>query len=123
VGEEVILLGYPTGIQALIARADPALVQEIENEKDGDFRAIAASLADAEAIEPLATSGIVGQVTKDRVVYDAGTQGGGSGGPLLNHKGQVVAINQAMLRDFQGSNMGVPVERVRALLERARDGS
>lgn len=120
VGEEVVLLGYPTGIRALLARADPELVQGLEDDREVDFWRVAARLSEEEAIEPLATSGIVGQVTRDRVVYDAGTTGGGSGGPLLNHAGQVVAVNQAMVRDFQGSNLGVPVERVRELLEQAR---
>ena len=122
-GEPIILLGYPTGIQALIARAAPSLLDGIEDARQADFWQVASRLSEAGAIEPLATSGIVGQVTTGRIVYDAGTQAGGSGGPLLDHAGHVVAVNQAIMRDFQGSNLGVPVEYVHKLIERAHGGS
>jgi len=119
-GDEVILLGYPTGINALLARADPKLVQRLSLNSDMDFWQVTAELSEHGAIEPLATSGIVGQVTRRRVVYDAGTTGGGSGGPLLDHTGHVLAVNQAMVEDFAGSNLGIPVEHARDLLSKVQ---
>lgn len=71
---------------------------------------------------PLATRGIVGQRTERILVYDAETTSGGSGGPVLDLSGRVVAINTAILPEFGGSNLGVPAERVRTLLEGARAG-
>ena len=41
---------------------------------------------------------------------------GGSGGPVLNIEGKVVAVNAAILPEFGGSNLGVPVSKVRELL-------
>ena len=119
-GEEVILLGFPAGLQALMARAEPAVVRRIRSAGDPGFWGVTRRLAEAGVIEPLATRGIVGQVAGNRVVYDAETAGGGSGGPLLNDQGHVVAVNRAVVGDFGGSNLGVAADTARAVLERAR---
>ena len=74
-------------------------------------------LSEAGHIGPLATRGIVGQVTADKVVYDAETTSGGSGGPVLGLNGEVQAINAAILTDFDGSNLGVPAAEARRLLD------
>ena len=50
-----------------------------------------------------------GDVLPDKIVYDAQTTSGGSGGPLFNDQGQVIGINFAILRDFGGSNFAIPV--------------
>ncbi len=63
------------------------------------------------------------QLTDRFVVYDAETTSGGSGGPVLNLAGEVVAVNSAILPEFGGSNLGVPVEHGRTLLEGARAGA
>jgi len=50
------------------------------------------------------------------VVYDAETTHGGSGGPVLNLEGGVLAVNAAILPQFGGSNLGVPAaEAVRLM--------
>ncbi|MDH3688351.1 MAG: serine protease [Gammaproteobacteria bacterium] len=109
-GDEVIVVGYPTGIRALLARAGKAFLDELADQEDLDFWAVARHLAKAGHINPLATRGIVGQVTADAVVYDAETTQGGSGGPVLGLNGEVIAINTAILPEFGGSNLGVPVQ-------------
>ena len=53
------------------------------------------------------------------MVYDAQTTNGGSGGPVLSTTGEVVAINSAVLPEFGGSNLGVPAEQARRMLELA----
>jgi hypothetical protein len=80
---------------------------------------VAARLAAKGHIAPLASRGIVGQVTRATIVYDAETTHGGSGGPVLDIDGSVVAVNAAILPEYGGSNPGVPVAKVRALLEDA----
>ncbi len=121
VGEEVIVLGYPTGIRALLARTDENFVEELMARGGLDFWGIAKHLSEAGHIAPLATRGIVGQVTAAAVVYDADTTSGGSGGPVVNLRGEVVAINTAILPEFGGANQGVPVTAALALLGQGKE--
>jgi S1-C subfamily serine protease len=121
-GDEVIVLGYPAGIPALLARADDALVDELMADDDVDFWGVTRRLSAAGHIAPLASRGIVAQVTPSALVYDAETTRGGSGGPVLDLDGQVVAITSAVITEFGGSNIAVPVASSRELLLRARVG-
>jgi S1-C subfamily serine protease len=116
-GDEVLVLGYPTGIRALLARADPAFIEALAAGPQLDFWGIARRLAAAGHIAPLASRGIVAQVTPAVVVYDAETTRGGSGGPVLDFEGQVVAVTSAVVPEFGGSNLGVSAGMVRDLLE------
>ncbi len=115
-GDEVLVLGYPLGIRALMARADARMVARLLSEGDLDPWKAASRLAAEGYITPLASRGIVGQVTSEAIVYDAETTHGGSGGPVLTMAGEVMAINAAILPEYGGSNLGVPVSRARALL-------
>jgi len=116
-GEEVIVLGYPTGMNALLARTDPAFAEELLSGGPVDFWVLAERLAAGGHIAPLATVGVVGQVTAVSVVYDAETTHGGSGGPVLDLDGRVVAVNAAVVPEFGGSNLGVPAARAAKLIE------
>jgi serine protease Do len=119
-GETAILLGFPTGIRALLARAGDAFVKELSRQPDRDDDEIAHQLALAGMVKPLASRGIVGQVSGEAIVYDAQTATGGSGGPVLNLKGEVIAINRAMVAEFGGSNIGVPARHAFDLLQRLK---
>jgi S1-C subfamily serine protease len=116
-GEEVIVLGYPTGMNALLARTDPAFAEALLSAGPVDFWVLAERLAAGGHIAPLATVGVVGQVNLVSVVYDAETTHGGSGGPVLDLDGKVVAVNAAVVPDFTGSNLGVPAARAAKLME------
>ena len=118
-GEEILVLGYPTGMRALLARIDTAFVDALTDDHEPDFWTTAARLSEAGHIAPLATRGIVGQATSAKVVYDAETTHGGSGGPVLGLNGEVQAINTAILTDFAGSNLGIPAAAAKRLLEEA----
>ena len=117
-GEEVVVLGYPTGMHALIARAEPVFVEKLLAGGSLDFWEMAEALAAGGYIAPLATVGVVGQVTSVSVVYDAETTHGGSGGPGLDLEGRVVAVNAAVVPEFAGSNLGVPAGHAARLLAR-----
>jgi len=117
-GDEVVVMGYPAGIEALLARADPKFADGLLSTGPVTFWQVGQALSENGYISPLATQGIVGQVTGSMIVYDADTASGGSGGPVIGLDGAVVAVNTAVLSQFSGSNLGVPAAEVRALLER-----
>ena len=112
-------MGYPTGLRSMLAQSGDAFVAELQAAEDSDFWSVAARLAGAGHIAPLASRGIVGQTSQATIVYDAETTHGGSGGPVLDINGAVIAVNTAILPDYSGSNLGVPVTKVRELLEDA----
>ena len=116
-GDNVVVLGYPAGIQALLARIDPTQMKAIVGEGKVDFWSVVQRLSSGGHISPLASEGIVGQVSSSAVVYDAETTHGGSGGPVLDMEGRVVAVNAAGLETFGGSNIGVPAAQAISLID------
>lgn len=118
-GDEVIVMGYPAGLRSMIAQTGQGFIEALQASEDAGFWTVAERLAAEGFITPLASRGIVGRQTASAVVYDAETTHGGSGGPVLNVHGRVVAVNSAILPEFGGSNLGVPVAEVEALLARA----
>ena len=115
-GEEVIVLGYPAGIRAMLARTDARFVGRLMEEGKLGFWQLAEQLARSGQIGPLASRGIVAQVSPAAVVYDAETTQGGSGGPVLGLGGDVVAVTSAVVTEFGGSNLGVPAAQASSLL-------
>ena len=119
-GEEVILMGYPTGLRSMLAQSGVPFIKKLQKDGELDFWNVALRLAADRLIWPLASRGIVGKAGDVAIVYDAETTHGGSGGPVLNLKGEVIAVNTAILPEFGGSNLGIPVRKVRALIDQIR---
>lgn len=116
-GEALISFGYATGLDAILARAGDQTVQQIVKISGGDPKLILAELAKRKLIRPLVTQGHVGDVLPDKIVYDAQTTSGGSGGPLLTQQGGVIGVTFAVVRGFGGSNFGVPIRYALPLLK------
>jgi len=116
-GGPVVLLGYPTALDAILARAGAETLQSIATATKGDPKQVMEQLARRNLIRPITTQGHIGDVLPDKIVYDAQTTSGGSGGPLFNHEGKVIGINFAMVREFGGSNFAIPVGYGKALLK------
>jgi DNA-binding response OmpR family regulator/S1-C subfamily serine protease len=117
-GEPVVLIGYPTGVDAILARTSEDAVRSIAAHSNGDAKNLVSELAHRNLIRPINTQGHIGDVLTDKIIYDAQTTSGGSGGPLFNAAGKVIAVNVAMLRDFGGSNFAIPVRFAKPLLPR-----
>ena len=116
-GGPVVLLGYPTALDAILARAGSETLQSIAAASKGDPKQVMEELARRDLIRPVTTQGHIGDVLPDKIVYDAQTTSGGSGGPLFNNEGKVIGINFAMVREFGGSNFAIPVAYGRSLLK------
>tara|TARA_R110002110_G_scaffold5179_7_gene26628 strand:- start:216 stop:1808 length:1593 start_codon:yes stop_codon:yes gene_type:complete len=116
IGDEVIVIGFATGLRALLAQAGRDFLTALQEKGETDFWTVATRLSEQDRIAPLASRGIIAQITSKAVIYDADTTVGGSGGPALDRNGHVIAVNSAILPEFGGANIGVPVREVRRLL-------
>src|SRR5271166_1817449 len=77
VGEPVSVLAYPMGVTGMVAKS-PALVYERLSSHPDDAET-AGELAALSLIRPSATFGHIGDVSEDKLIYDAPTARGGSG--------------------------------------------
>jgi S1-C subfamily serine protease len=117
IGEPVALLGYPTGVDGLLQRIeDESERRTIMREHGESAEGLAVGLAGRALIRPLTTTGSVTDSLPGRIVHSAQTTEGGSGSPMFNREGKVIAINSAILitadgtQSFGGSNFGVPIK-------------
>lgn len=119
-GQRVLLLGYPSGLDALLARGEEDLAVRVSGDSSSQAGELLDALAKKGLVRPLPTQGHIGDVLEDKILFDAPTAVGGSGGPLVDLEGRVVAVNYGILKAFSGANFGVPIGRAEALLARAR---
>ncbi len=117
-GDRVTVVGYPMGIAGMVAKS-PSNIYERLAYRHNDISA-ASELAALSLIRPSATWGHLGDVVGDKLIYDAPTAHGGSGGPVFNGKGEVIGVNSAYMDGFSGGTLGVSVESLRPLLEEAK---
>jgi DNA-binding response OmpR family regulator/S1-C subfamily serine protease len=115
-GEPIVLIGYATGLAALLARTNEDAAQQILTRDSGNISQILDDLARGNLIHPLITQGHIGDVLADKIVFDAQTTSGGSGGPLINNQGKVIGVTFAVLKGFGGSNFGIPIGLSQPLL-------
>jgi S1-C subfamily serine protease len=116
-GSPVVLIGYPTGVEGILARLDEPAVKRIAQTVGDNTQGLVQELARRKLIRPLVTQGHLGVVNPDRLVYDAQTTSGGSGGPVFNTSGKVIGVNFAILSGFAGSNFAVPISRAANMVE------
>lgn len=117
VGESVSVLAYPMGVTGMVAKSPAVVYDRLSSHPDNADTA--GELAALSLIRPSATFGHIGDVTGDKLIYDAPTARGGSGGPVLNLRGEVVGVNSAYIDGFSGGTLGITVSELRPLLETA----
>jgi S1-C subfamily serine protease len=116
-GELVTVVGYPMGVLGMVAKSPPAIYEKLAYRRD-DMGA-ASELAALSLIRPSATYGHLGDVVGEKLVYDAPTAHGGSGGPVFNARGEVIGINSAYIDGFSGGTLGISVKALRPLIAAA----
>ena len=120
-GELVAVVGYPMGVLGMVAKSPTAVYDRLAFRRD-DIGA-ANELAALSLIRPSATYGHLGDVVGDKLIYDAPTAHGASGGPVFDAQGQVVGINAAYIDGFSGGTLGVSVQALRPLIQAAEKTS
>lgn len=116
-GQPVVVVGYPAGLEAILAKAEATIVRQILETHGTSAERVTEALSMRGLIRPSTTQGHIGDVTKSDIVFDAPTTQGGSGGPVFNKHGMVVAVEYAVLSQFGGNSFGIPVSYALELLE------
>jgi len=119
-GQPVVVVGYPTGLEAILAKADSGEVQQILESTGTDSERVTEALSRKGLIRPSTTQGHIGDVTSTDIVFDAPTTQGGSGGPVFNKNGKVVAVEYAVLPKFGGNSFGLPIRYALELMREIR---
>jgi S1-C subfamily serine protease len=116
-GELVTVIGYPMGIAGMVAKSPSGIYQRMAY-RHNDITA-ASELAALSLIRPSTTCGHLGDVVGDKLIYDAPTAHGGSGGPVFNSNAEVIGVNSAYIDGFSGGTLGISVQSLRPLIEAA----
>ncbi len=115
-GKAIVSIGYATGLAGILARTDDDTAENILTGSQGQVPRILDELARRGLIRPIVTQGHIGDVLPERIIFDAQTTSGGSGGPLFNEQGKVIGVTYAVLQGFGGSNFGIPIRLSQPLL-------
>jgi len=118
VGKSVVMMGYPSGPDRLLALLDDSEARSVQQKYGSSLESLLDYLATRNRIQPLTTQGHITDLDIRRIVYDARTAEGGSGAPLFGQSGRVIGINFAVFTENTASNFAVPVHLAVTLLER-----
>ncbi|MBI4853867.1 MAG: trypsin-like peptidase domain-containing protein [Acidobacteria bacterium] len=113
IGQPMVLIGYPTGVDGLIERLDDKVKNEINRKAFSPEERIK-EVAERGLIHPLISQGHINGLNAGRIIHDAATTEGGSGSPIFNSEGEVIGINSSIITTdrgvpVQGSNLGIPI--------------
>jgi S1-C subfamily serine protease len=122
-GQSVVLVGFPAGIEAMLAKADAGVARAVVESAGTSTGRVSEALAERGLVRPSTTQGHIADVTDTDVVFDAATTQGGSGGPLFNRSGVVIGVSYAVLSRFGGNSFAVPIRQALPLLFQARKPS
>jgi len=120
-GELVAVVGYPMGVLGMVAKSPPAVYDRLAYRRDDQNAAN--ELAALSLIRPSSTCGHLGDVVGDKLIYDAPTAHGGSGGPVFNSQGEVIGVNAAYIDGFSGGTLGVSVRALKPLVIAVKTGA
>ena len=116
-GSAVIVVGYPLGVSTMLAKTPTNIYRRLASSKD--TMQVASDLAANAMIRPSATCGHLSDIVDEKLIYDAPTAQGGSGGPVFNSRGEVIAVNAAYIEGFSGGTIGISTEALKPLIAAA----
>lgn len=119
VGKTVVMMGYPSGEDRLIATIPESEARSLRERCGASVETLLSCLSDRNYIKPLTTQGHISDLEARTVVYDARNAVGGSGSPLFGQSGRVIGVNFATFTEMPDQNYAVPIRFAFPLLERA----
>ncbi|HLM59098.1 MAG TPA: trypsin-like peptidase domain-containing protein [Pyrinomonadaceae bacterium] len=119
VGKPVVMMGYPSGQDRLLATIPEAEARAILQRYGHSAESLLTHLSERNYIKPLTTQGHIADLESRNIVYDARNAVGGSGSPLFGQSARVIAVNYAAFTGLPDQNYAVPIRFVLPLLERA----
>ncbi|HEX3558670.1 MAG TPA: trypsin-like peptidase domain-containing protein [Pyrinomonadaceae bacterium] len=119
VGKAVVMMGYPSGEERLIATIPEAEARGIRERYGSSVESLLTYLAEHNYVKPLTTQGHITALESRDLVYDARNAVGGSGSPLFGQSGRVIGVNFATFTEMADQNYAVPIRFAFPLLQRA----
>ncbi|HEX8355412.1 MAG TPA: trypsin-like peptidase domain-containing protein [Pyrinomonadaceae bacterium] len=119
IGSTVVMMGYPSGEDRLMASIPEAEARSLRERCGSSVEALLSCLSERNYIKPLTTQGHITDLEGRNIIYDARNAVGGSGSPLFGQKGRVIGVNFATFTEMADQNYAVPIKFVYPLLERA----
>jgi hypothetical protein len=107
-GLQVFVIGYPSGVGAIIGRSGREKIERIPGFLNFTDEQISQALAMRGLIEPFVSVGYLSNVANEVYTVSALTSGGSSGSPVLDSQGKVIAIHSASLTGVAGGGLAVP---------------
>jgi S1-C subfamily serine protease len=118
-GKAVVMMGYPSGEERLLATLPEGESRSIVQRYGASIETLLAHLAERNYIKPLTTQGHITDVANRRLEFDARNAVGGSGSPVFGQSGRVIGVNFAAFTGMPDANYAVPTRFVYPLLQRA----
>jgi len=118
VGRDIVMMGYPSGQDRLLATLPAEEVNSL-TQRFSSLEGLLAHLAERNTINPRTTRGHITDLEGRSIVFAASNAVGGSGSPLFGVSGRVIGVNFAAFTGLPDQNYAVPVRYLIPLLERA----
>ena len=119
VGRTVIMMGYPTSEERILATLPDAESISIQQRYGSTLGQLLNHLAERNFIRPLTTQGHITDIESQRIVYEASSAEGASGAPLFGQSGRVIGVNFGMFVQMQNVNFAAPIRYALPLLQKA----
>ena len=110
VGNSLVMMGYPSGPDRLLALLPEKEAVGLMNEYGASLSSLLEQLAKRKLIRPMMTQAHIRDMYKNRIVVDAMTTQGSSGTPMFGESGKVVGVTFASLSDDPTANFASGIQ-------------